>query len=293
MPATNERDDAEGMPKDKKEGEQLDKVLAHLDSIHGRLDAMSKRMDAVERKDASEKEEERDDAHRKDAKKDEDEDEDEKSERKYAKKDEDEEGEEREDADEDEDKAKKDAEEEDKDRKDAKKDESEDKKEKRRDARADSIDALSKQLTELSRRIPAEMTDESRSQFVESQIKADKVAQAFGDSAPRWQNGESLLQYRNRLVRKFQAHSPKWKDADLSMNHDVKTLSNIEDMVFADAIGAARNPAATDAPFLTPVTETDATGRRITRFFGNPEACWGQFKMPARGMININTQGNK
>jgi hypothetical protein len=38
---------------------------------------------------------------------------------------------------------------------------------------------------------------------------------------------------------------------------------------------------------LTEVFETDVTGRRISRFYGDPERVWGAFKLPARHVVNI------
>ena len=33
----------------------------------------------------------------------------------------------------------------------------------------------------------------------------------------------------------------------------------------------------------------DPTGRRISRFHGDPEACWGPFKQPGRRVVGIRT----
>lgn len=256
-----------------KEGEKLDKILSHLDSVHKRLDAMEegyadskKRLDAAcERMDATDKaradaeeqtkEQERADAARKDAEKEEEEK-----------------------------KAKADAA-----RKDAEDKEKEDKA-KADAARADSAD-LATQIADLRKQIPVELAEEDRARFVDVQSKAERVAQAFGDFAPRWMSGESLPQYRQRLLSKFKQHSADWKGVDLAKLGD-DALAVAETKIYADAWGAATRPVNIEGGTLREVTENDRTGRKITRFYGDPEACWGPFKQPARHVTGWNTKFN-
>ena len=44
------------------------------------------------------------------------------------------------------------------------------------------------------------------------------------------------------------------------------------------------------AGILREVITTDDTGRRIRRFFGDPEACWGPFKQIPRHITGWNTK---
>ena len=134
------------------------------------------------------------------------------------------------------------------------------------------------------------MTDEDRARFVDAQVKADRVAQAFGDSAgaPRWQQGETLPQYQRRLLGKFKAHSASWKDKDLT-KVDASVLDIAENQIYADAMAVAMNPATIGPGMLREEVQTDRTGRRITRFHGDPEACWGPFKQPGRRITNVRT----
>lgn len=272
---------------DKKEGESLDTILRHFDELNKRLDAVEKRFnakdDAEGEKEGEEGREEKADARRDDddrARKDDDD-----KTRKDAK---------RKD---DDDKTRKD-DDDDKARKDARQhghhsrhDETEEEREEKRadSARADSLIAMRKEIDELRSQMPTVHTAEERSKFVEAQSRAEPIAQAFGDSAPRWLDGESLLEYRRRLVRKFQAHSPQWKNSDISKIEDNIALDNIERIVFADAMTAARAPLSGDGDYLRVVSETDGAGRKIRRFYGSPAACWAPFKMPRRNLIGINT----
>lgn len=247
---------------------KLDMILGHLDSVNKRLDAAEterkadrqrvdaacERMDSMDkvRKDAAEKEEEekkKADAARKDAENEE--------ERKKA------------------DAARKDAER-----------EEEEKKAKADAARADSNADLRTRLDEISRRLPVEIPEAERAQFVDAQVQAERVAQAFMDSAPRWTNGESFPDYVRRLAGKYKQHSATWKDTDLS-KVDANILGVISKQIYADALQAAAAPSSVPVGMLREVVENDRTGRRISKFIGDPEATWGPFKQPLRGVIGM------
>ena len=121
----------------------------------------------------------------------------------------------------------------------------------------------------------------SQADFVAAQARAERVAQAFGTEAPPRVTGESELQYRVRLLRQFQPHSRAWAPVELHrLGPD--TLGIAEDAIYGDAIAAAHDPKTVPEGCLREVTETDRTGRKISRFVGSPEAAWGPFKAPAR-----------
>jgi hypothetical protein len=117
--------------------------------------------------------------------------------------------------------------------------------------------------------------------FIAAQSKAQRVAQAHGDSAPSPVQGETLMQYRTRLLTPFQPHSPTWSRVRLSALAP-DALSVAENAIYSDSLVAAHNPATVAEGTLREIVEADATGRRISRFIGHPEACWGPFKQPAR-----------
>jgi len=153
---------------------------------------------------------------------------------------------------------------------------------------------LRRQLAELTSRMPVELKDEDRKQYIAAQQQCETVAQAFGDSAgaPRWLNGETLTDYRRRLLTKYKPHSAKWKDADLSALTGA-VLDNIEQQVYADAVAAARNPANVEEGILREVHETDRTGRQITRFIGDIDAFLQPFKQPSRFVTGWNNKGGQ
>lgn len=257
----------------KNDAEKLDKILSHLDSASEKLDAFSKRMDTMEsnyadgakkldaacarmdgfekaKADAEEEDKKKADAARKDA--------DEKEEKAKA------------------DKARKDAEEEEEKKKaDAARADA---------ARGDSSQKLQAQIDALSRRMAPDLAPDAKERLVGFQSKAERVAQAFGDSAgaPPFCSGESEHDYRVRLLSKYKAHSAPYKSADLSKIGDATVFDAIEDAIYADAMLAANNPTDIAPNVLIPRTRQDATGRKITKFIGTPGACWNRFKMPYR-----------
>lgn len=282
------------------DAEKLDKILSHLDSTAAKLDAFGKRMDAMEtsyadgmkrldstcakmdadekaRKDADEKEEEekkKADAFRADAaKKDAEEEEKKKADAAKA------------------DAAKKDAEEDERKKADAAKKDA---------ARADSNADLKAQIDALTRRLPAELPPDIRQRMTGFQFKAERVAQAFGDSvkaygdsahAPSPCLNESEVDYRVRLLSPFKKHSKAYKDSDLSKIQDAAAFASIEDAIYADAYAEASSPSKSTPGVLIPQRIRDAAGREITRYVGDPNACWDQFNPPLRHVRRILTPG--
>ena len=150
---------------------------------------------------------------------------------------------------------------------------------------------IKRQIEELNRRLPAELSEADHRRFAAAQSKAEGAYQAFGDSAPQWVNGETLTQYRQRLLGKFKQHSEQWKNVELSKLGDETALSVAETTIYADALNCAHDPANVPAGTLREVTETDFSGRKITRFFGDPEATWAPFKSPSQLVVGFIRNG--
>lgn len=140
---------------------------------------------------------------------------------------------------------------------------------------------IERQIADLQRRIPPQITSADREKFADAHAKAERVAQAFGDSASPWVNGETLTQYRQRLLSTLKRHSSQWKDVD-PRKLSGRALDVAESQIFGDAWAAAIDPAQIPAGTLRMVTEQDDTGRKIHRFYGDPEACWSPFKSQRR-----------
>lgn len=136
-----------------------------------------------------------------------------------------------------------------------------------------------------------EETEEERVAKTEAQSRADAVAHAFGDAAPRPMQGETLLGYRRRLVSKFKKHSEDYKDIDIT-GAEGPMLAIIEKRVYADAMTAALHPTDLPDGQLREIVMPDRTGRRISTFHGKSPNIWlGDFKSPKRYLQSINKEG--
>jgi colicin import membrane protein len=264
------------------DAEKLDKILSHLDSTAKRLDAMEEsrkadaakvesvmaKMDAEEKAKADAAEKEKADAEEK-----------EKADAECKAK--------------EEEKAKADAAE--KEKADAAEKEKADAAAKKADSN-DEMKALRAQIDAMARRMPAEVTAEVRSRMVGYQSKAEKVAQAFGDSAgaPSFVQGESEHDYRVRLASKYQkfAKNPKIKSAKLVEIKDSDSLEVFEDAIYADAMAEAFRPSEIRPGQMIPQRSKDAADRTITRYVGDPNACWDQFNPPVRHVRRLMTPGS-
>jgi hypothetical protein len=124
--------------------------------------------------------------------------------------------------------------------------------------------------------------------FYTYQDQADQACRAWGSEARPPLHGEQLLDYRRRLLRPLMKYSTQFKDVDLDELRE-PLLSPIEKSVFADAIKASADNSSVPEDYLREVTTTDATGRRITSFYGQPRAWMSQFAGNRRRLIGIRT----
>ena len=99
--------------------------------------------------------------------------------------------------------------------------------------------------------------------------------------------GESIAAYRLRLADGLKGFSSTYRSFStqglLSM-HRANALHIAEETIYHDAIAAARRPVG-------PLREThqlDQADRKIIRFDGDPEYCWGPFKAPVRRVARFN-----
>ena len=114
--------------------------------------------------------------------------------------------------------------------------------------------------------------------YAAAQARCDSVAQAFGMEAPRWLQGETLNQYRVRLLSEYKPHSPTWKNANLAVvANDAAAFGTVESAIYKDAYHVASNPRNDPGAPLTARTRVDSSGHRITTFHGDPIEAWKPF----------------
>ena len=145
-----------------------------------------------------------------------------------------------------------------------------------------TIRDLQRQVDALERQIAQPL--EGRGEFVAAQSRADRLFKGFGDAqgAPPFVAGERLLQYRARLLSKFQKYSARFKGANLAKVNDAAAFAAVEAEIYADAEHELTHPTNLPDGMLRAVTTHDAAGRPITKFFGDTAVCWAPFKAPVR-----------
>ena len=139
----------------------------------------------------------------------------------------------------------------------------------------------------------AKKCDEDEAAYADCQAKADSVYSAFGKSASRPLQGESLMAYRKRMVRGLQAHSDEMKNVNINAIKDEAMLSIVEKRIYADAVTASRGNGAIGKGQLIELHKTDRAGRTITEFRGDMEAWLGEFKLPASRVVKFHTENFK
>ena len=111
----------------------------------------------------------------------------------------------------------------------------------------------------------------------EAQAKADNAFSAWGERAPRWLQGELLMDFRRRLLGHHLKHSKRYAGSDLSTITDSQIFTNVEDQVYGDSIAASTAPESIGPGRLRMMTERSAAGHSINRFYGHPAAWMDYF----------------
>jgi len=129
--------------------------------------------------------------------------------------------------------------------------------------------------------------------FREAQARADATAQTFGQRAPAPLTGESLADYRVRLLAPYQAHSSNWKTSNLRVvARDAHALAAVEAAIHQDARQAATRNGP-DIP-LHAVTTTEPSGHRVTSWYGDAAEAWRPFMgAGVRYLIGINKNAGR
>ena len=154
---------------------------------------------------------------------------------------------------------------------------------------ATTLDQLQRQVDALKRQIGPPVGD--RRDFIRAQEQADPAYRAYGDSAPLPLAGETELDYRKRMLAPYVKFSKRWRGKDLQALANSSVLAEIEAEVYADAMAEAIHPTSFRPGQLRPVCQPDASGRMITRYIGDPNACWDQFNPPLRHVRRFCTPG--
>ncbi len=147
------------------------------------------------------------------------------------------------------------------------------------------IDALKIKLESLKRRT-VQNCEGLRAEMSDAQARADGAYRGAGyaDGAPQPLMGESLHAYRRRLIEPFKSSDPNWKRANIA-NADEALLSIAEKQILDRAVAAQSDPQNFKPGELRTVVSLDSTGRKITKFYGDPSVAWRPFQHAAMKFV--------
>ena len=118
---------------------------------------------------------------------------------------------------------------------------------------------------------------EDRRAFIDAQVRCDAAFQAWGKMAPHSVHGESLREFKTRLLTELKQHSKAYKDSNLSLIGDDAALGIIEQAIINDAIEASCAPGAVGAPLVARTKVDPHTRHQVTTFHGDPGVAWSEF----------------
>jgi len=167
---------------------------------------------------------------------------------------------------------------------------------------ADAVGAVSKRMDamdkardtgDISRRIdqlsklqkdPAEpepLAADGVTTMTDVQLRADAIANLFGEQAPPPMAGESVSGYRYRMAKHFKRHSKEFAGVDLSTIKAPEAFKAAEDVIYAAADSVGRAPPIV-GPGRLHMRERKTDGHIVREFFGSPAVWMDQFAGPVQ-----------
>jgi hypothetical protein len=117
---------------------------------------------------------------------------------------------------------------------------------------------------------------------VDAQAMADDVYNSLGMKCPPSMSGETPRNYRHRLLRGIQRHSPAYKNIDLGAISDPKLFAVAESTVYADARREGVRPTDIGPGRLRMITKRGPGGHTINEFHGSPSAWMNDLAGPVQ-----------
>jgi hypothetical protein len=119
------------------------------------------------------------------------------------------------------------------------------------------------------------------------QSRYDEAFRLHGVAAPPIRSDESLGRYRQRLANNLRLYSEgAFKHVDFS-RFDAAQLGAVEQLLIDQTVADFKRPVGP----LRELVEHDLVGRRLIRFYGDPQNCWGAFKAKPQYVIGWNPRG--
>jgi colicin import membrane protein len=122
-----------------------------------------------------------------------------------------------------------------------------------------------------------------------AQHRADSVGAMVGDRVSSPTPGETVVDYRKRMLKHIAQHSPRFRAARFD-GLEGPILGLIEDEVYHDAASSFQSRAAATPGQVFAVEERDRAGRVITKFHGDwsADGAFGPFLQQTVNLARIN-----
>lgn len=128
---------------------------------------------------------------------------------------------------------------------------------------------------------PQELTDGDKEEVADAEQEAQKVAQAFGDSAKPAMRGEQPDAFKRRIAKAYQKNSQVYANVNLDAVNDKTALNIAFNQICADSVAAAAVMPRNNGRGAW-VTETRG-GRTIERVMGmSDDAAFSEFRIKPR-----------
>jgi hypothetical protein len=141
---------------------------------------------------------------------------------------------------------------------------------------ADAKEKEEKEKADAAAKRKADAGQDKPHAFADAQLRADSAYQSWGKQASHALSGESLRDFRIRLLSGLKQHSKRYRDSDLTTVGDETVFNDIERVILDDAVKASNEPGDATG-VLRKVTSRDDMGRITTKFYGDPLVCWAPF----------------
>ena len=143
-------------------------------------------------------------------------------------------------------------------------------------AAADSaLKAMAEEIAVLKSRMPKALTDSDYAEMAKVHSAADSVYMSFGERAPNFSAGDTIIGYRKRLAAGLAARTKDFSGMGIYAMAD-SDFSIVEPLIYAAAADSASAPTNVTAGVLRPVSVT-RNGHTTTTYVGDPKAAFAAF----------------
>jgi hypothetical protein len=146
-------------------------------------------------------------------------------------------------------------------------------KEKAENEAKEKADSVAENIAKIER---AQFTEAQRAAFADAQMRADSGYQAWGKQAPHALHGETLRDFKIRLLRPLQQHSKRYAQSALELIGDEAAFQVVNDAIIADSVAASCDPAQLGSS-LREITTRTPSGHIMTKFVGDAAVTWAPF----------------